>query len=193
MNLSGPTSPTLLHRLGASDPSAWNRFVFLYRPLVVYWCRQWTLRDGDLDDLVQEVLQVVLTDLARFEKWGETGSFRAWLRGVTRNKLLEYARRQRREPVALGGSDAAVRFDQVPFESLPDEGPEELGSLYFRAAETIRNDFSEQTWDIFWRIAVEGQSPVQVARDLDLRPPAVRMAKARVLRRLREELGEFNE
>jgi RNA polymerase sigma-70 factor, ECF subfamily len=41
-------------------------------------------------------------------------------------------------------------------------------------------------------VAVQGHSPRDVAADLGVTPDAVRMAKSRVLRRLREELPELD-
>ncbi|MBX7104217.1 MAG: sigma-70 family RNA polymerase sigma factor [Gemmataceae bacterium] len=193
MSRQDATSLTLLQRLQGQDDAAWSRFAFLYRPLIVYWCGRWNVMPADEDDLVQEVMKAVHTHLPDFERLGESGSFRAWLRGITRNKLLEYDRRRRtRLPVAEGGSDAQARLNAVA-DSAPalDEGPAELAGLYMRAAEAIRGDFNDQTWQIFWRTTVESQSPAQVATDLGLKPAAVRMAKARVLRRLREQVGDF--
>jgi RNA polymerase sigma-70 factor (ECF subfamily) len=41
---------------------------------------------------------------------------------------------------------------------------------------------------MFWRIAVEGHDTKEVAADFGVTPAAVRLAKSRVLRRLRDEL-----
>lgn len=192
--MSGPqnTSMTLLRRMQGREADAWARFEFLYRPLIAHWCRRWSLGPADTDDVIQEVLKAVLTHLGEFERLGERGSFRAWLRGVTRNKLLEQARHRQTRPAAPGGTDAHRHLQAVPDPTAElEESPEELAGLYLRAAEAIRGDFEPQTWDIFWRIVVDGQPPAEVAAALGLKSPAVRMAKARVLKRLRDELGDF--
>jgi DNA-directed RNA polymerase specialized sigma24 family protein len=56
-----------------------------------------------------------------------------------------------------------------------------------RVVEVVRAEFEPRTWDAFWRIVVEGQSPAEVAQALGLSLPAVYQAKSRVLRRLRRE------
>src|SRR5205823_5224611 len=94
---------------------------------------------------------------------------------------------------AEGGSDAYQRLQAI---AAPDEldqaGPsEEVRQLHHRALELIRPQFEERTWLAFWRCAVEGQSPLEVGRALGMTPAAVRQAKSRVLRRLKEELGDF--
>ena len=63
-------------------------------------------------------------------------------------------------------------------------------ALVRRVLEQVREHFSDQTWSAFWRTAVDAQPAVEVAEELSMSAVAVRVAKSRVLRRLREELGE---
>lgn len=44
---------------------------------------------------------------------------------------------------------------------------------------------------MFWLTAIEGRSPVDIAAALGVSPAAVRMAKSRVLHRLKEEFGDL--
>ena len=60
-----------------------------------------------------------------------------------------------------------------------------------RTLDTIRGDFSESTWQAFWRSSIDGHATSEIAHDLDLSPAAVCMCRSRVLRRLRETLGEL--
>ncbi len=53
----------------------------------------------------------------------------------------------------------------------------------------IRGEFEERTWQAFYRVTVEGQAAKHVAENLGVTPSAVRLAKSRVLRRLREEMA----
>ena len=57
--------------------------------------------------------------------------------------------------------------------------------------ELIRAEFEERTWQAFWRTAVDDVPPKDVAAELSMTPGSVRVAKCRVLRRLREEFGEL--
>jgi RNA polymerase sigma-70 factor (ECF subfamily) len=58
-----------------------------------------------------------------------------------------------------------------------------------RAAELIRVEFAEATWQAFWHCVVDGRRPAEVAAELGLTVGAVWTAKCRVLKRLREEFG----
>jgi DNA-directed RNA polymerase specialized sigma24 family protein len=62
-----------------------------------------------------------------------------------------------------------------------------------RVLDLLRPEFAEQTWQAFWRTAVEGQPAVEAAADLGMSAGAVRVAKCRVLHRLRAELGALGE
>jgi RNA polymerase sigma-70 factor (ECF subfamily) len=63
-----------------------------------------------------------------------------------------------------------------------------LGVAERRAIELIRAEFEDRTWRAFWLTAVEGRMAAEVGVELGMAKGAVRQAKYRVLRRLREEL-----
>ena len=63
--------------------------------------------------------------------------------------------------------------------------------LFARVLRLIREEFEPRTWQAFWQTAVAGRDTADVGADLSMSPGAVRVAKARVLRRLREELGDL--
>jgi RNA polymerase sigma-70 factor (ECF subfamily) len=168
--------------------------VQLYTPLVAHWCARGGVRGADAEDVVQEVFGAAASCLPRFRREREGDSFRAWLRGITRNMLLTHFRRRERQPQASGGSEAFVQIQEVPDASTgPDDedAPSELEALRLRALELVRGQVEERTWRAFWLTAMEGQSPVDIAASLGLSPTAVRMAKSRVLRRLKEQFGEL--
>jgi RNA polymerase sigma-70 factor (ECF subfamily) len=214
------TSLSLLGRVKADDRQAWQRLVALYSPLVSHWCSCWQVTGADADDVVQEVFLAVAAGIGKFKRPcpgggapGEpgpiqsvdsrapaavkgpegTGSFRAWLGAITRNKLRDFYERRQRQPAAQGGSDVHRLLLEIPDSTLSDDaadaGP--LSDVYHRALELIRGDFQAQTWQAFWRTAVENQTPAEVAPALGLSKVAVRQAKARVLRRLKEEVGDL--
>ena len=57
------------------------------------------------------------------------------------------------------------------------------------ALELIRGEYEERSWQAFWRVAVEGRSPADVATELGLSVFAVYQIKYRLTRRLRQELA----
>jgi RNA polymerase sigma-70 factor (ECF subfamily) len=187
------TSRSLLERARAADADAWDRLVGLYGPLVFHWCRHWDLQEQDVADVFQDVFQAVAAHIADFRKERPGDTFRGWLRIITRNKVHDHFRRLGREPGAAGGTDAQLRLAELPAPGGdPEPADPELDAALFRQGlELIRAEFEERTWQAFWRTAVDDVPPKDVAAELSMTPGSVRVAKCRVLRRLREEFGEL--
>ena len=192
----GSTSSSLLARVRAQDQDAWTRLVRLYGPLVSFWLRRARLQSADARDVFQDVFHSVARGIGQFHKSQPGDTFRGWLRTITRNKLNDLFRRQAVEPAGEGGSVALDRLKEIPGQAgrSTDAGEDEaLRQLRLRAMELVQGEFEPKTWEIFWRVTVQGQSASDVAEDLGTTPSAVRMAKSRVLRRLREELGDMEQ
>ena len=192
---SSSTSPSLLHRVKAENPEAWQRLVNLYGPLVYHWCRSSGLKGEDTADVVQEVFCSVASGIAEFHGGDHRGSFRAWLRTITRNTIHDLFRRKHRQPEAKGGTVAQQQFLEVPqppVASELSEPPEAEDALWRRAVEFVRAEFEDRTWQAFWRVAVDGQRPAAVAEELSTTVHAVYKAKSRVLRRVRQELADLD-
>jgi RNA polymerase sigma-70 factor (ECF subfamily) len=194
---STTTSRSLLERVKRDEPAAWDRLVTLYAPLVYQWCRSWGLREQDATDIIQDVFQSVAVHIGTFRKERAGDTFRGWLHTITRNKVHDFFRRRVREPEGVGGSEAQAHLAQLPApgphedSSLSEEHGER--ALMARALELIRHEFAERTWQAFYRTAIEGRSAPEVADELSMSAGAVRVAKSRVLQRLREELGDLIE
>jgi len=192
------TSSSLIGRVKARDGDAWQRLCRLYGPMVYRWARQAGLQDPDAADVGQEVFRTVADRIGAFEHDRPGDTFRGWLWTITRNKLGDHFRRRASQPQAAGGTDALERLERLPdaldeFESQSTVSPpgfDARADLLHRTLEAIRDEFEPSTWQAFWRVTVEGQSPAHVGDDLGMTPQAVRQAKYRVLRRLRAELGE---
>jgi RNA polymerase sigma-70 factor (ECF subfamily) len=188
------TSLTLLQRARAQDAEAWERMHRLYRPFVLYWCSRKGVKGEDCDDVAQEVFRVASLGLEKFRLDRPGDSFRGWLRGITRNMVLEHFRRTHRGVQAVGGSDALWNLHQVPDAELErdeDDSVEELSQLHRRALEMVRCEFEDRTWQMFYRTTIEGASPKEVADEMGVSSAAVRQAKSRILRRLKEEVGDI--
>src|SRR5205807_10402396 len=142
-------SHSLLARLHANDPDAWQRLVTLYAPLVWHWCRRMDLPSQDIADVFQDVFKAVATHIQDFHKDRPTDTFRGWLRTITKNKVRDHFRLARREPIATGGTDAQVRWAQIPENSWDDEEPEAnkcYHQLFGRALDLIQTEFEERSW-----------------------------------------------
>jgi RNA polymerase sigma-70 factor (ECF subfamily) len=178
------TSPSLLEKLRhPNERAAWERFVDLYAPLLHHWARRLGRQASDADNLVQDVLVTLLEELPRFD-YQPGRPFRGWLWTVTLNKH----RKQLRVTVpvlrAIGVEDR-----EVPDAAEEVEEAEYRRYLVDRALRLMRADFEPATWKACWEYVVEGRAPAAVAAELGVTVNAVHLAKARVLKRLRQELA----
>ena len=185
------TSLTLLQRVRSRDEQAWGQMYRLYRPFVLYWCVRWGVRNEDAADVTQEVFSAASSGLEGFRRDRPGDSFRGWLRGITHNRVLQHFRKAERNVLAAGGSDMLEHLNQIPAPSEKDDPPEQVGHLHRRALDLVRAEFEERSWQMFWQTAIEGRAPADVAADLGVSAAAVRQAKSRVLRRLKEEVGDL--
>jgi RNA polymerase sigma-70 factor, ECF subfamily len=184
------TSTSLLERLRVpTSEEAWTRFVKLYTPLLFFWARRMGVPDQDAADLVQDVLLVLLQTLPDFT-YDPRKSFRAWLRAITINKWRETRRKRgARSPTGNGElDDLSAPADDDAFWEV-----EYQRHLVGRALQLMQADFQPLTWKACWEFVVSGRPAAEVAADLGVSLDVVYSAKSRVLRRLREELGQLME
>lgn len=189
--LAESTSVSLIERVQAREPNAWQRFSDLYTPLVYTWARRGGLQDSDACDVVQEVFRGVLLGIDRFEPHKESASFRSWLWTITRNQVRLVFRR-RSNTLQLSPEPATVELPTMPGYFASDEAPADAESdrdLVRRALGAIQADFSPTTWQAFEQMSLQNRSAGEAAAMLGLSENAIRQAKFRVLQRLRQELS----
>lgn len=206
------TSLSLIMLATNQDPAAWERLVSIYSPLVYFWCQESGLSRADLQDVFQEIFHALARNLNKFRPI-ENGTFRGWLRTLTRNKLNDHFRQAGLEPKPIGGTEALNFLKKIPATTqgqstsngsatgssngsaainAADRSDEQVivNSALCHALSNVREFFTEQSWRAFWMVVVDGRETADVARDLGMQPGAVRVAKSRVLKRLRLELGD---
>ncbi len=198
---SRATSIGLLSRVRSGQSTGWNGLVHIYSPIVYEWARRMGLQPSDAGDVIQEVFLAVHKNIDRFKRESRDGSFRGWLWTITRSKVNNTFRAQGKQPKAAGGTAAQARIADLPnvepasdrrsmFSRCATSG--DSGRTPFRRGlELIRDEFKPRTWQAFWRVVVDEVPTAEVADELGASANAVRLAKFRVLKRLREELADL--
>lgn len=193
------TASSLIAGIREHREDAWATFVQLYGPLVYHWSLRGGLDHDEASDVAQEVFSAFFANVGQFDSAaGVGGGCRAWLRGITKHKIADVYRSRNRQVAAVGGSVANDRLQKVagPVDSVvvDNDSPDEVALhrrwLVRRAMRLVRNDSAPQVWQAFWRSTVLGHRSTEIASELDMTAGAVRQAKFRVLRRLRDLLGE---
>lgn len=189
-------SSSLIHGLKSRDGDAWTRMVDLYFPLVYDWCRRGGLPADEIRDVIQDVFRAVASGVDRFRADRPDDTFRGWLKGITRHKVQDFWRRSPAEGRPAGGTDAQQQLLAVAIHEPLDSSESDASDraqLVSRALNLISVEFETVTWQAFWRTTVDAEVPADVATDLNVTVNAVYKAKSRIIRRLREVLGDLSE
>src|SRR5262245_36285165 len=114
MTIAPTTRDSLLLRLrDPQDHEAWVEFVALYEPVVYRVLRRAGLQDADAQEVLQDLFLAVNRNIDLWKHGAEYGSFRGWLRRVTRNLVVSWIRRRRRQ----------VPTTSVDLDSLLESNP----------------------------------------------------------------------
>ena len=184
MNEIPETRNSLLLRLAdPANEAAWQDFVQIYEPVIVRMAMRRGLQVSDAQDLSQEVLTRVARTIGKWNPEREQGSFRGWLAKITRNLVVDYFRKQSRQPNTV--SDSALAEQSSPVEA-DLFAAEEQHQIFCWAGDRARRNFSETTWSAFWSSCVDGKTPQATAKLLDISVGAVYIARSRVLAKIKE-------
>ena len=198
------TSTDLLRQAKANSQTAWQQLVTRYSRRIYRWCRCSGLQPSDAADVTQEVLHAVARKLGDFHRDRPGDTFRGWLRRITNNKVNDHYRKQNKTADKASGGVNQVEFLVVPQEPPGTWNTSLLASdvsivssfknLHIqKVIKNVRANISQRDWKLFWRIAVDGQSAVDAAKELGITANAARLVKMRVLKRLKNGLADHSD
>lgn len=192
MNTVEVTRPSLLLRIrDHRDEAAWEEFVKLYTPLIFRFARHRGIQETDAATVAQDVLVTVARNIHSFEYDRRSGSFRNWLKVVTRSRLSDFFRAEQRHVAGSGDSNIHAAIDQQADPAEQELWEQEYRrSLFEWAVDRIRDDFESSTWQAFWQTSVNDRETAVVAEELGISVGAVYIARSRVLARLRLEVRD---
>lgn len=193
---SDHTRASLISRAKRKDSTAWSDLVELYGPLVAHWCRRCGLETPQIADGVQEVFAAVVRSLDKFQPLRQSGAFRSWLWTITRNEVRDFYRRNQGQPLAAGGSSALHKLELISDSQIPDSEPTDdvqVSELVTRALSQVRVEFEAKSWEIFERSVVDQLPTHLVAEQFQVTAANVRQVRSRILRRLRQQLGDLED
>lgn len=182
------TDSRLVDAAKRMEPEAWRQLVERYSWLVFQWCRKSGLSHENAADVVQVVLGQIATHLPSFEKDGAKASFRRWLRSITRSKIVDFFRTEARQPRGEGGRPTQAQLNLLPAdEESHSAEPDPIFERFWKLIERLEDECDDTTWQAFWLTTIENRTSTEAAGILKMTPNAVRLAKARVLQRLRAQ------
>ena len=174
------------------DQDSWAEFVEIYAPVIFRLARHKGLQAADAEDLVQQVLLSVSRAIEQRPHDPERARFRTWLSRVAENAILNAITRAKPDK----GSGRTDFIDLLAQHKASNEDSallqhERRQQAFLWAAERVRPEFSEQTWQAFWATAVLGEDCEQVAARLGKNVGSIYAARSRVMRRLKEKVTDF--
>jgi RNA polymerase sigma-70 factor (ECF subfamily) len=182
------TSLTLLGQLKHGDhESAWSRFDSIYGSLISAWLKRRGVPIDVADDVRQDVMLKVFTEIRQFDHNGRVGAFRAWLRLIMMHRLRTVQRRSYR-PGPVGTLDWSSLADELADESSDVSrqwNADHDQHVVERLLEIVSAEFQEHSMAAFRRVVLRSEDAETVAKDLGISVNAVRIAQSRVLAALR--------
>jgi len=197
-----PTRYSLLSRLeDRGDQESWRDFFDTYWRLIYSVAIKSGLTEAEAQDVVQETIISVARDIHKFKRDRSLGSFKGWLRNLTRWRIADQLRKRTR--ASWGG---ASQTGADPPRSDPAEIPDPAGAtadfaweeewqanLLKAALEKIKPRIKEEHYQIF-DLYVLKQWPVgNVARVLGVNVGLVYLVKYRISALLKKEVRRLED
>jgi RNA polymerase sigma-70 factor (ECF subfamily) len=190
------THPTLLDRLrDGEEPLVWSDFFHRYWPVIYGYARRRGCSEHTGEEIVQEVLLKVLQNRDVFRYNRERGRFRDWLATVVRHQVAEYRRRPAQRVRGLGGESVDPALEPAAEELAPDEAWEtayERGLLLV-LLDVVRRESDPRDYLAFELTTLGELSPEAVARITGLSRNCVYKARRKLMKRLSELAGPYQE
>ena len=193
------TRSSLIQRLKATiNGESWEEFFHTYWELIYNVARRAGLSEADAQDIVQETILKVHNSLDRFEYNRKRGTFKGWLRTVTRSRLNDFFKKQQRRPALNQPLEEAAE----ELQNLEDpEGPEiekiwdeEWNRNLIQAALSRTKKLSSpKQFQIFKCHYIDEWTVRETCRTLGVNAAQVYMAKQRVGKIFREAVETLQE
>lgn len=180
----------ILQLTGPRREPAWAEFVASYEPFLMRLVQRRGVPARHAADVTQQIFLAIAHSVSGWQDDGKPESFRRWLNRVAQNVVIRFMTRERKQPGGTGGSDL-IEF----LESVPTEPDRQLVADYERelivwAAEQVRGDFRESSWQAFCETVIEARDIGEVARELGVSVGSVYMSRSRIMARIQKILRQ---
>lgn len=171
------------------NASAWTQFVSVYEPFLTQLVRRQGTPPHQVADVTQQILMAIVRSVNDWADDGQPASFRRWLGRVARNAAIKFLARERRHARGFGGNEFLSQIDQIPDTVIDDRRIQQYDhEMIVWAAEQVRSEFRETSWQAFWGTQVEGRPVADVAQELGISTGSIYMSRSRIVARIRERI-----
>ena len=194
--MSQLTRPTLLNRLrDGADTMAWNDFFASYWPVVFSYARHRGCSEHTAQEVVQDVMLTVFEKRDVFQYDPAKGRFRNWLHRVVNNRVAQRRRRPAEKVRARGGDTGDALEECADRNDGPDAVWDKSFDLAVLAAmvHVVRREINPRDFVAFELAVLHDRVPGDVARLTGMSRNMVYKARRKVLTRLRELAGDYDD
>lgn len=192
-----PTRYSLLSRLqNWDDQESWKDFFDTYWRLIYNAAISSGLNAAEAQDVVQETVICVAKDIEKFKRDRAKGSFKGWLRNLTRWRIRDQLRK--RMPGAADKNalaeenepqiapEESVGAAPATLEELWDKEWEE--NLFEAAVDRVKRQVKEEQFQVFDLYVMKKWPVEKVARTLGVSSGQVYLAKHRIGSLIKKEV-----
>jgi RNA polymerase sigma-70 factor (ECF subfamily) len=190
-----PTRYSLLSRLQDwQDNESWRVFFNTYWRLIYAVAIKSGLTETEAQEVVQETILCVARDIQKFKRDRQRGSFKGWLRNLTRWRIADQLRKR---TVAVASLNGAVDHSTSPF-GFPDELEDESAvadwerewqwNLLKAAMDRVKARVNEEQYQLFDFCVVKQWPVSRITQTLGVSAARVYLARHRISRLIEKEV-----
>jgi RNA polymerase sigma-70 factor (ECF subfamily) len=190
-----PTRYSLLSRLqNWDDHDSWKDFFDTYWRLIYAVALKSGLTEAEAQEVVQETIIAVAKNIQKFKRDRQLGSFKGWLRNLTRWRIADQLRKRTRvgsgETEVDGNDDSSLDAAEIPVSAEAESVWEDEWrvNLMKVALENVRGRVKEEHYQMFDFYVVKQWPVAKVARTLGVSAGQVYLAKFRVGALIKKEI-----
>jgi RNA polymerase sigma-70 factor (ECF subfamily) len=190
-----PTRYSLLSRLqNWDDHDSWKDFFDTYWRLIYAVALKSGLTEAEAQDVVQETIISVSRNIQKFKRDRKLGSFKGWLRNLTRWRIADQLRKRTRvapEEMEVAGHDSAAWDTARISDNAKEESVWEnewRANLMKVALENVKRRVKEEHYQMFDFYVVKQWPVARVARTLGVSVGQIYLAKFRVGALIKKEI-----
>jgi RNA polymerase sigma factor (sigma-70 family) len=190
-----PTRYSLLSRLKDwDDNESWRVFFDTYWRLIYATALKAGLKPTEAQEVVQETIICVAKDIQKFKRDRRLGTFKGWLRNLTRWRIADQLRKRNGFVLA---NDIAAGGELQSLDTIPEQPDERLeadwekewhANLLEAAMQRVKQSVREEQYQLFDFYVVKEWPVKRITRTLGVSAASVYLAKHRVSRLIQKEV-----
>ena len=172
----------------STDRTAWDEFDGIYRPILKRFAGARGLAEDEAEEVAQQCMTALCEHIREFDYDPAKGKFKAWLRTMVNNRILNSFRGRREQPARTQDLERLAENDRTP---------DELFDMVWRREHLrhcltlIRAEVEPTTFDAFVEHVIDERPVEQVCQSRGMTANQVHAIKSRMLKRIRERMIEL--